>query len=133
MEERAMATPTILSSLADRLAKGDELTPKLVAEEAENGDAYADSVVMETARYLGIGAVSLMHTIDPEMVLFGGAMTFGRHDSELGRRFLARIKEEIKARAFPACWQNTLVDYATLGGDAGFIGAAGCARKAYRP
>jgi glucokinase len=121
------------SLIADRIKRGEELTPKVVAEEAGKGDELADEIVMETARYLGIGTVSLMHTIDPEMVLFGGAMTFGRNDTELGRRFLARIKQEIQARAFPACWQNTLVDYATLGGDAGFIGAAGCARKAFRP
>lgn len=121
------------SLIADRLKAGEELTPKLIGTAAEQGDELADELVMETARCLGIGTVTLMHTIDPEMVLFGGAMTFGRSDSPLGVRFLERIKEEIRARAFPACWQNTLVDYATLGGDAGFIGAAGCARKAFRP
>ncbi len=46
---------------------------------------------MDTARYVGIGIVSLMHTIDPRGVLLGGAMTFGGHESELGRRFLARV------------------------------------------
>lgn len=121
------------SSVAGRIATGEELTPKLIAEEAGNGDELADEIVMETARYLGIGTVSVMHTIDPEMVLFGGAMTFGRSDTELGRRFLQRIKDEVQARAFPACAANTLIDFAHLGGDAGYIGAAGCARKAYRP
>jgi glucokinase len=121
------------SSVTSRIAQGDELTPKLIAEEAGKGDRLSEEIVMETARYLGIGAVSLMHTIDPEMVLFGGAMTFGRNDTPLGRRFLQRIRDEVQLRAFPACAENTLIDFATLGGDAGFIGAAGCARKAYRP
>lgn len=121
------------SSIKLRVDAGEELTPKLIAEEGEKGDQLADELVMETARYLGIGTVTLMHTIDPEMVLFGGAMTFGRDGSPLGRRFLQRIKDEVQARAFPACSANTLIDFARLGGDAGFIGAAGCARKAYRP
>ncbi len=119
------------SSLADRIAEGAELTPKLVAAEAEAGDGLSEEIVMETARCLGIGTVTLMHTIDPEMVLFGGAMTFGGSDHPLGRRFLARIKEEIDARAFPTCAKRTTVDFAALGGDAGFIGAAGCAKKAF--
>ena len=119
------------SSLAARVAEGAELTPKLVAAEAEAGDELSDELVMETARYLGIGTVTLMHTIDPEMVLFGGAMTFGGTATPLGRRFLDRIKREIDARAFPTCAKNTLVDFAALGGDAGFIGAAGCAKKAF--
>ena len=58
-------------------------------------------IVMDTARYVGIGIVSLMHTIDPAGVLLGGAMTFGGHESELGRRFLARVQEEVKRRALP--------------------------------
>ncbi len=121
------------SSLTDRIAAGEKLTPKLIAAEGEKGDELCIEIVMETARYLGVGAVTLMHTIDPEMVLFGGAMTFGERGTDLGRRFLERIREEIQARAFPTCYENTLIDYATLGGDAGFIGAAGFARKAFRP
>jgi len=121
------------SSIKARLTAGEELTPKLIAEEAEKGDALADEIVMETARYLGIGTVSLMHTVDPEMVLLGGAMTFGATKTPLGRRFLERIREEVKLRAFPACSEHTIVDFARLGGDAGYIGAAGCARRAYRP
>ena len=121
------------TSIKQRLTSGEELTPKLIADEAEQGDALAEEIVMETARYLGIGTVSVMHTIDPEMVLFGGAMTFGAMKTPLGRRFLDRIREEIKLRAFAACSEHTSVDFARLGGDAGYIGAAGCARRAYRP
>ncbi len=80
---------------------------------------------------LGIGTVTLMHTINPAMVLFGGGMTFGRNASPLGRRFLQEIKNEIKKRAFPIPAARTIVDYASLGSDAGFIGAAGCARMKF--
>lgn len=116
------------SSLSKRLAAGEELTPLLIAQGAEAGDKLCDDLIMETARFMGIGTVSLMHTIDPEMVLFGGAMTFGRTETELGRRFLQEIRNEVKKRAFPIPAAKTVIEYASLGGDAGYIGAAGCAR-----
>ncbi len=121
------------SSLSAVASRGETITPLLIAQAAENGDALADELIMETARYMGIGTTSLMHTIDPKMVLIGGAMTFGRDETELGRRFLQRIRDEVKRRAFPVPAARTLIDYATLGGDAGYIGAAGCARRAFRP
>ena len=116
------------SSLAGAVAAGQQITPLLVAQEAETGDELALEIIMETARYLGIGIVSLLHTIDPSGVVLGGAMTFGRRENELGRRFLQRVKEEVSARALPVVAQLITIDYAALGSDAGFIGAAGIAR-----
>jgi len=116
------------SAISAPLAAGEALTPLLIAQTAEAGDKLCDDLIMETARYMGIGTVTLMHTIDPAMVLFGGAMTFGRTESQLGRRFLEEIRNEIKQRTFPTLAAKTIVDYASLGGDAGYIGAAGCAR-----
>jgi len=116
------------SSVSANLAAGEKLTPLLIGEAAEAGDELCDELVMQTARYMGIGTVTLMHTIDPEMVLFGGAMTFGRNETDLGRRFLQEIRAEIKKRAFPIPAAKTVIEYASLGGDAGYVGAAGCAR-----
>jgi glucokinase len=76
--------------------------------------------------------VNLMHTIDPDMVALGGAMTFGRDETPLGRRFLEEVRTEVRRRAFPVPAEKTEIAYATLGSDAGFIGAAGCARLAAR-
>ncbi len=120
------------SSLAGRIARGQELSPLMVAEEAEAGDTLATEIVMETAAFVGIGAASIMHTIDPSGVLLGGAMTFGGEGSELGRRFLARVKEEVSRRALPVPAAKTKIGFASLGGDAGYIGAAGIARVEYR-
>ena len=76
----------------------------------------------ETAHYLAVGAVSLMHTIDPDIVLFGGGMIAA------GAPFLEDIRTDVRAMAFPVPAARTRIEYAELGGDAGFIGAAGCAR-----
>jgi glucokinase len=130
--EEALATGR-QSALRQRLAAGAELTPLLIAEAAEQGDQLADDVVMDTGRYLGVGTTTLMHTINPSMFLFGGAMTFGRNETPLGRRFLQAIKNEVKKRAFHVPFERTTIDFATLGGDAGYIGAAGCARLKFGP
>jgi glucokinase len=55
-------------------------------------------------------------------------MTFGRNDNPVGRRFIQELRDEVKRRAFPIPAARTKIEYASLGGDAGFIGAAGCAR-----
>jgi len=119
------------TSLHARLEQGERLTPKLIAEEAERNDELSMEIVMDTARFLGIGVVNLLHTIDPGVVLLGGAMTFGGNGSELGRRFLARVREEVHRRAFQLLAERTPIEFAELGGDAGYIGAAGIARRDY--
>jgi glucokinase len=120
------------SSITARTGSGERLTPLLVAQEAEKGDELATQVVMDTAMYLGIGAVTVMHTVDPGAVIFGGAMNFGGNNSNLGRKFLDRIRAEIHARAFPMLVQRTVVDFASLGSDAGYIGSAGIARADFQ-
>ncbi|MFM8414501.1 MAG: ROK family protein [Planctomycetota bacterium] len=119
-------------SLAAAVAGGEPLTPILVGREAEAGDRLATELVMETARWLGIGIVSLMHAIDPEAVMLGGAMTFGGERAAVGRAFLERIRAEVRRRTFPTLAAHTVIGYASLGGDAGSIGAAGLARLADR-
>jgi glucokinase len=119
-------------SLAAAVAGGADLTPILIGAHAEQGDALATELILEAARWLGIGIVTLMNTIDPEAVIIGGAMTFGGDASPVGRRFLGRIREEIGRRGFPTLAAVTVIRYASLGGDAGAIGAAGLARLSRR-
>jgi len=118
------------SSVTDRLDDVTPLSPLLIGEEAERGDQLSEQLIMEMARCLGAGITSAVHVIDPEIVLLGGAMTFGRHETAIGRRFIERVRAEFRSRAFPTLAQELTIDYATLGGNAGFIGAAGCARRA---
>ncbi|MCE9527701.1 MAG: ROK family protein [Planctomycetales bacterium] len=116
------------TSLANRVAKGEELTALMISEEAEIGDAFSNDLIQELATWLGLGIVTLMHTIDPGAVILGGAMNFGGHDAPVGAKFIARVRSVVRQHAFPIPAQRTTIDFATLGGDAGFIGAAGIAR-----
>jgi glucokinase len=116
-------------SLARAVAAGEELTPILISREAAAGDRLATELILETARWLGIGIVTLMHTLDPEAVLIGGAMTFGGEEAPVGKAFIERVRSEVRARAFPMLAEKTVIRYASLGGDAGSFGAAGLARR----
>ncbi len=120
------------SSLKPLLQTKDTLTPLAIMQHAEAGDPLAHELIMEVARYIGVGIVSLMHTINPEVILLGGAMTFGQNQTQTGRDFLNRIKQEIKERAFAIPAERTRIDFARLGGSAGFIGAAGWAAKSFQ-
>jgi glucokinase len=113
--------------LAGRLESGEDLSPLMIAEEANDGDELSLEIVLETAKYLGVGIVSLVHTIDPSGVLLGGSMTFGVSE-DLGRRFLDRVRVEFRKRTFPLLAERTKIELASLGNDAGYLGAAGMAR-----
>lgn len=120
------------TSVSERTSDGNPATPLIIAEEAEKGDELSTRLILEMARYLGASVTTACHVIDPAIVLLGGAMTFGRHETKIGRRFLETVRSEFRERAFPVVAENVVIDYASLGGDAGFIGAAGCARRAVK-
>ncbi len=122
-----------VTSVRNRVDLGEELTPLLIAEEAEHGDHLSAELIMEMARYLGAAITTAVHVIDPAMVLLGGAMTFGRNDTAVGREFLHRVRQEFRTRTFATLAEKIRIEYADLGGNAGFIGAAGCARRAVGP
>lgn len=117
--------------LAARHASGEDVTPLLIAECAERGDHVAQQVILETANWLAIGIVTLAHAIDPNAIIIGGAMTFGGDNCQTGRDFLSRIRQEVRSRLLEPLNTRLHIEFATLGNDAGYIGAAGIARLAY--
>lgn len=120
------------SSLTSRIAQAEELSSLMVFEEAERGDDLSREVILETARLLGVGIVTVVHTVDPEAIILGGAMNFGGHATATGKMFLDRIRAEFQERAYHVVRDTITIDYATLGGDAGYVGAAGIGRLLYQ-
>jgi len=122
--EEAVANVKGPSILKDRLATTDEELPaRVVFEAADRGDELAKKVVEDTAYYLAVGAMNMMHIIDPDMIVYAGGMTAA------GEPFLSRIRHHIQELAFPIPAARTIVQYAALGSDAGIIGAAACGRQ----
>ena len=113
---------------SSQLASVADLTPLAISKAAETGDELAHTVVMDTARYLAIGIVTLIHTIDPDSVVLGGAMTFGGSGLPLGEEFIQKIRDEVRPLLLPSLRETLRIDFAKLGGDAGYIGSAGLAR-----
>jgi glucokinase len=121
------------SSIRSRISPETRLgeIAKIVYQEAEKGDALAFEIIMDTAKYLSLGIVSLLNTVDPACILLGGAMTFGGKNVPFGKSFLEKVTCEVKSRSFKAVAENIVIDFAILGSDAGYIGAAGLAREGY--
>lgn len=107
-------------------ANDDEFTAKEVFALAQDGDPAALKVVDDTAYYLALGACSVIATVDPEMIVFGGGMTAA------GEWFREKIDTYVRRFGLPHPVRSVKVAFAELGSDAGFIGAAGCARQLVR-
>jgi glucokinase len=103
-------------------ANDDVLTAKVVFDLADGGDELAKKVVDDTAYYLALGACAAIAAVDPEMIVFGGGM------AESGEPFRAAIEAYVKRFGLPHPAKSVKITLASLGSDAGFIGAAGCAR-----
>lgn len=114
--------PTRLRELL-RDDDGSAMTSEEVFDLAAAGDPLAEQIVDDTAYYLALGASAIISVVDPELIAFGGGMIAA------GEPFLAKIKEYVGrfALSYPA--KQVQVRYAQLGSDAGFIGAAACARQ----
>ncbi|MEM1067711.1 MAG: ROK family protein [Planctomycetota bacterium] len=125
---RQRLTEGATSSLSGLLGGEDcELTAKKVYEAAVRSDALALEIVDETARWLGIGITTLVHTLDPGSIVLGGAMNFGGSGCPIGERFLNGINLEFKCRTFDNVYRGTTIKFAALGADAGYLGVAGYA------
>jgi glucokinase len=121
----ALAQNAAKSRLQTHLEVRGRITARDVFDAAKEGDQLADKIVEETAYYLAVGAMNMMHTIDPDMVVFAGGMIAA------GKPLLDRIRRFVKELAFPVPAKKTKICYAQLGGDAGFIGAAACGRQLF--
>jgi glucokinase len=115
--------PQHYSSLLKRLSVTEGLSAKTLFNAAGQGDSLAIQIVQDAAYALAVGATCMMHTIDPEMILFGGGMSVAA-----GPTFLSRIRHCIDHMAFPIPAQQTRIEYAELAEKAGYIGAAGWAK-----
>jgi len=112
--------------------EADSVTAKKIFEAASAGDAWSLKIIEETADYLAVGITTMVHMIDPGLVVLGGAMNFGGSASPVGRHFLERIRSSFRNRSFDYVARGTTIDFASLGSDAGYLGAAGIARMEYQ-
>jgi glucokinase len=116
------------AQVASGLADHDDLTTEHIGQAAEANDPVAIATVRCTAVYLGRAIAMLSHIADPEVVLLGGAVNFGGQATRTGQDFLRTIREEMQRLSLVQTGSTTTIDFATLGNDAGMLGAAHHAR-----
>ena len=119
------------SKLNQMTGEASPLSALMISNAADQGDPLSLETIDETAIYLGKGVASLAHVVNPEAFILGGAMDFGGSKSPLGRKFLDRVIDEARKRVFPVVAERLIVRFAELGGEAGFVGAAGLAKVQY--
>jgi|Deesub1362B_J571_1020462.scaffolds.fasta_scaffold00080_40 glucokinase len=126
----------LVSYVVEALEKGKEsimreayqgnfyrITSEDIYRYALEGDSLARDSLRRAGKYLGIGIATLVNIFSPEAVIVGGGL-IGAWD------ILAKeAKKEAERRAFPQLIEKTHILPATLGEDAGLLGAAYLALK----
>ncbi|MDD5010723.1 MAG: ROK family protein [Phycisphaerae bacterium] len=102
----------------------DEITCKDVYDHLAKGDELAKKITDETAEVLGVLCVNVLHCSEPERIVFAGGMIAA------GNILLDRIKYYFKQHVWKLKREDDIeICFATLGEDAGIIGAAALARE----
>lgn len=123
--EAIAASPDLARNL---LARGDGtlegLTGKAITEAAREGDQVALAAFNTTAHWLGAGIASLSVILDPEVVVIGGGVI------DAGEILLEPTRVAME-RAMPFAGKHPYPEIipATLGNEAGLVGAADLARN----
>jgi glucokinase len=94
------------------------ISAKNVFDCARNGDKLALSVIEEVAFYLGLALANIGNTLNPEKIVIGGGV------SKAGEILLEQVKTNFEKFSFARVKESTEIAIATLGNDAGVIGAA---------
>ena len=114
-------TESVLPDLVD----GDltRITAATVYEGAVLGDAYANEVMKETAKFLGTGIANVINLLNPEMVVIAGGVT------RAGDHLFVPLRAEVRRRAFRSAEEACQIVPAKLMGTAGVIGAVAMFKK----
>ena len=94
------------------------ITAQTVFECAAAGDALADELVRDTARYLGVGIANMLNIMNPEVVVICGGVT------KAGDHLFVPLRREVSRRAFKPAVEACRIVPGQLEGTAGVVGAA---------
>lgn len=134
----SVASGTAIARIArERLAAGEEslvwelaeqdmdnVSARIVAMAAQQGDAMAREIFTRAGRYIGLHIGSLMMLLNPDMFVLGGGLT------KAGDLLFEPLHEGVReAVMHPRYDENTPIVHAELGSDIGLIGAAALVRQ----
>jgi glucokinase len=96
-------------------------TARELAERAVDGDARARQIFEDAGKYLGRGIATVANLLSPELVILGGGV------SNAGTLLMAPLMREFSRHTMEAIKEGISVEVASLGIDAGVIGAVALA------
>ena len=130
-ERYASATALVNQTKAAMLEHKDSVMWQLASGDVENaggrtafdamriGDKWGSEVVENYIRYIAVGTTNIVNIFQPEMICFGGGIC------NEGETLLAPIREHVARERYSKKQEiQTEICRATLGNDAGIIGAA---------
>ena len=123
------ANSPIASDLLDRVeGVPGNLTGPLITQAARDGDPTARELLAEIGNWLGVGIANLAAAFDPGTFVIGGGM------SAAGDLLLASARDTFKRQLTGRGYRpEARIVAASLGNDAGLIGAADLARCGIEP
>lgn len=95
-----------------------DLTAREICSRAEDSDEYARRAVEREAYYMGVGLANLITMFAPEAIVLGGSVMKSTH------LFLDRMRDVIAQNCRLVPSERVEIALASLGPDAGVIGAA---------
>ena len=114
------------SSLKKVLDENGRITSKDVYEHLAAGDELAREITDGTAEALAITCINMLHCTEPKRIVFAGGMIAA------GDALLSRIRHFFDKHIWTIKKEDQIeICFATLGEDAGIIGAGALARHKY--
>jgi glucokinase len=110
-EETASLLPSLVGGQLERV------TAQTVYDAAKQGDAVANEIVRDTARYLGAGVANLLNTFNADVVVIAGGVT------QAGDTLFVPLQAEVRRRAFKPGLEAARMVPGSLPGTAGVVGA----------
>ncbi len=130
--EKEAAGPALARQAQERIRAGeasimremvdgnlDKIDGAVVGEAAQNGDALALSIVERSGRIVGLGIVTLLHLLNPEIIVIGGGVT------NVGDLLFKPMREAIEAHVLDDdYWTHTHIIRSNISEDVSIYGAA---------
>ena len=111
------------AKLKQMIDDGQDVTAKDVFDLAKEGDDLALIVYRHFSDYLGVACANIAAVLNPAYIVLGGGV------SAAGEFLLEGVRKVFAENSFPQIKESTQLVLATLGNDAGVLGAASLVLK----
>lgn len=102
----------------DSILREGELTGKRICDAIDAGDFVAKKAFDRYVKDLTCGVANIVNILQPDCIVIGGGL------SNYGEKLIAPVRNAVARETFRCTENNTQIVQATLGNDAGLIGAA---------